>query len=77
MENDIEAVQPKSLISELNKSLEDDFNKRWGWFEIAKNVADYTRETLFQTMQRNVAEVLTLATLLKEKVALIESKYKK
>jgi hypothetical protein len=75
-DEDKESVEVESPISQITKGIEEEFNLRWGFLEIAKNVADYTNETFFQTMDRSVVEVLTIATLLKEKVALIESKHK-
>jgi len=40
---------------------------------IAKQVADFTRQTFWQVMESNVEEVLTIATLLKEQVTMLEN----
>lgn len=70
MEEDNRGIQKQNL-----KSLEAEFNTRFGWLEIAHNVAEYTFETFFETMERNVAEVLVIATLLSAKVEVMEAKY--
>lgn len=43
---------------------------------IAKSVAEYTGQTFWQVLESNIMEVLTVATLLKEQVIVIENRDK-
>lgn len=73
MEND----ERQSAIEALYRSTEQEFNERWGWQNIAMSVHEATGETFFQIMDRSVYEVLSLAIYLREKVEVLEQKYKK
>lgn len=74
-END-EGLRPNKT-NELVKLEEQVFNKRWGWLMIAKNVSDFTNETLFNIMQTKAIEVLTLAMMVDEQSELAKMKYGK
>lgn len=74
-END-EGLRPNKT-NELLKLEEQVFNKRWGWLMIAKNVSDFTNETLFNIMQTKAIEVLTLAMMVNEQSELAKMKYGK
>ena len=43
---------------------------------IAKSVSEFTGQTFWQVLESNVMEVLTVATLLKEQVIVIENRDK-
>lgn len=48
------------------------FTKQWGWLDLGMSVHDATGANLFEIMDKNVVEVLTLATYLLDKVEYIK-----
>lgn len=50
------------------RSVQSQFNERWGWFKLAKDVADYTNISFFDVMDRCVLEVLTITMMILDEV---------
>ena len=74
-EEDQEDIQVRrSAINELNQQAEQEFNKKWNWLLLCKSVSEYLFEPFFTTMNRNLFEVLTIGTLLKEQVDILKNK---
>ena len=61
-----------SAVSENNKQINSEFQQRWGWLELGHSVSDYKRDTLNNIMETQALDILTYATLLKEKEQLIK-----
>ncbi len=72
-----ESIQPGAIITELKKYTEDKFKNKWGWIDLAINVAKETNTSFFEVMDKPVLVVITLASYLTDKVELIESRMAK
>jgi len=49
-------------VAEVKK----DFNKRYGWVKLTKDVADYTNTSFFDLMTKSVIDVLVIAQMMIE-----------
>lgn len=61
----------------MNASNESNYQKKWSWLLLCKEVSEWLNESYFTTMHRNLYEVLTFATLITEKIQIEKSKMKK
>jgi hypothetical protein len=66
----------KNPIGQMNVSNEKEFNKKWNWLLLCKTIAEWLTEPYYTTLERNLFEVLTFATLIKEQVEILKSKQK-
>ncbi len=66
-----------SIIQSIRQGVEDRFKKRWGFLDLAIQVAKETMTPYFQLVNEPAIAVLTLAGYLKDKVELIELKNSK
>ena len=64
----------ENVIGNMYAEQEKEFNKKWNWLLLCKTVSEYLFEPFFATMHRNLYEVLTFGTLLKEQVEIIKNK---
>lgn len=76
MADDNELIQG-SIIQEIKKHTEDKFKIKWGWIDLAVNVAKETNSNFFEVMNKPVLVVISLASYLTDKVELIESRMNK
>ncbi|RZJ82575.1 MAG: hypothetical protein EOO47_00055 [Flavobacterium sp.] len=61
----------------MNAETESNFNKKWSWLLLCKEVAEWLTESYYTTLHRNLFEVLTFATLISEKIEIEKAKIKK
>lgn len=71
-----ESISTKDPIGQMNASNEKQFNKKWNWLLLCKTIAEWLMESYYTTLHRNLFEVLTFATLLKEQVEILKQKQK-
>lgn len=55
-------------IAENNRLMREEFQQRWGWYELLHNVCEYLFLSMPEGMKKEAMEILFYATLLKEKV---------
>jgi len=78
-ETDSEGEDPKAdsdILSQINQDAKKEFNRVWGWVDLALNVSKEIQTPYLQCIELPVLHVLTLASYLIAKVKQLESKYK-
>jgi hypothetical protein len=75
-EDEDEQVIHKDVINQMHSANESEFNKKWNWLLLCKTIAEWLTEPYYTTLHRNLFEVLTFSTLIKEQVEILKSKQK-
>lgn len=60
--------ETKSVLKEEADNITKEYYNKWGWLQIAKDVAEYTNISFFDCMNRLAVEVLTLGTMMKDEI---------
>jgi hypothetical protein len=72
-----QAFRQGSVLDDLKQEVEARFKARWGFIDLAVQVAKETNTSYFTVMDKPAIAVISLAAYLQDKVELIESRTKK